>query len=256
MSIESYSVVVPARMHSTRLPNKLLLQLADKPIIQHVVEQCQKTSASQVVVATDHQDIFDAVSSFSGVAVMTSDKHQSGTDRLAEAAEKLGLDDEHIIINVQGDEPEIPPTVIEQLAKEMSESNAPVATLITPICDSSQIHDPNVVKVVRDESGRAIYFSRAPIPFDRDDNLTKEGKEQIGISDVYYRHIGIYAYRVKALKAFTSWQPSILESIEKLEQLRFLEKGHAIQAAVACEVPPIGIDTEEDYLEAKQRMEA
>ncbi len=247
-----FHVIIPARKQSTRLPNKMLLPIANKPLVQHVVERCLESAATSVVVATDHQSIRDALVGQGIQVLMTSDKHQSGTDRLAEAAEQLGLDADAVIINVQGDEPEIPYQVIDQLAQVIAQSNAPVATLITPIGSQDQVVDPNVVKVVCDEQGKALYFSRAPVPWDRDQSVTDERLS----AEPYYRHIGIYAYRVKALRAFAGWDMTKLERLEKLEQLRFLEKGFDIQTAIATELPPVGIDTEQDYLIAKQRMES
>jgi 3-deoxy-manno-octulosonate cytidylyltransferase (CMP-KDO synthetase) len=252
----SYRIVIPARMNSTRLPGKMLLPLGSATIIEQVVARCSQAMANEVIVATDHNDIACLFDHSVVNAVMTNENHPSGTDRLAEVAHKLQWQDDDIVVNVQGDEPEIPVAVIEQLAEALSQSSAAIATLVTPVDSLAQVQDPNVVKVALADNGHALYFSRNAIPFDRDANLS--GGADLAANDCsrshqplpYFRHIGIYAYRVKALKQFASWSVGKLESIEKLEQLRFLEKGESIQAVIAEQVPPVGIDTQADYEQA------
>jgi 3-deoxy-manno-octulosonate cytidylyltransferase (CMP-KDO synthetase) len=247
----NYRIVIPARMNSTRLPGKMLLPLGSSTIIEQVVARCIQSSAAQVIVATDHADIAALFGQTTVTTVMTSEAHPSGTDRLAEVADKLNWNDDDIVVNVQGDEPEIPVQIIEQLAKALQKSSASLATLVTPIASFNQIQDPNVVKVAIAENGLALYFSRSVIPFDRDDKVKELSDSTLDKHhSPYFRHIGIYAYRVKALKQFAKWSMGHLESIEKLEQLRFLEKGESIQTVLASEVPPVGIDTKADYEQA------
>lgn len=231
-------IIIPARYASTRLPAKPLLKETGKFLIQHVVENVLDTPGiSRVVVATDDQRIFDAVESFGAEVVMTRADHTSGTDRLAEAAASLGLADDDIVINVQGDEPNIPPSLITTLMDLLKNSDAPMATLCTPL-DAQAAADPNKVKVVFDLHNNALYFSRAKMPFDRDGNANAE----------YFLHLGIYAYRVAFLKKFTSLAPTRLEKTEKLEQLRALENGYRIRIA-AVDYHGVGIDTPHDYAE-------
>jgi len=231
-------IIIPARYASTRLPAKPLLKETGKFLIQHVVENIKGTPGiSRVVVATDDQRIFDAVKSFRAEVVMTRVDHTSGTDRLAEAAGLLELADTDIVINVQGDEPNIPPVLITTLINLLKNSDAPMATLCTPL-DTQAAADPNKVKVVFDKLNNALYFSRAKMPFDRDGNAGAE----------YFLHLGIYAYRVAFLKKFTSLAPTRLEKTEKLEQLRALENGYRIRIA-AVDYHGVGIDTPEDYAE-------
>jgi len=229
-------VLIPARYASTRLPGKPLLARTGKPLIQHVVESVRKAeSIHRIVVATDDPRIADAVAAFGGEAVMTSPAHRSGTDRLAEAAELLGLADDEIVVNVQGDEPDIPAHCIDRLVDLLAGSGAPMATLVTPL-PADQAGDPNKVKAVLDARGKALYFSRSPVPFDRD-----------GTGGVrYFLHLGVYACRVAFLRTFASLAPTPLETAEKLEQLRALEHGYEIVAATV-RYDGVGIDTPEDY---------
>lgn len=234
-----FTVVIPARYASERLPGKPLLDLAGKPMIQRVYEQATKSAAEQVVVATDDDRIAKVVDAFGGSVVMTRGDHVSGTDRIQEVAAKLGLSDDYPVVNVQGDEPLIPPDVIDQVAFLLLADNVSMATLCEPIDSLTDFADPNVVKVVMNEAGEAIYFSRAPIPWDR-----TKGHE--GVPAGASRHVGIYAYRVKLLNEFVSWPPGRLEQIEKLEQLRILERGIKIGVARADTSIPPGIDTASD----------
>lgn len=234
-----FTVVIPARFASQRLPGKPLIDLAGKPMIQRVYEQAQLSRASRVVIATDDQRIADVVKSFDGECCMTRVDHVSGTDRVQEVTNTLGLALDHLVINVQGDEPLIPPEVINQLVDILERSPAPMATLAEPIETLEDLMDPNIVKVVTAENGDALYFSRAPIPWDRD-HLANQ------IAEGARRHIGIYGYRVSLLNDFISWPPSHLEKIEKLEQLRIMERGVRINVQSAVVSIPPGIDTASD----------
>lgn len=235
-------IVIPARLASTRLPKKLLLRETGKTIIQHTYESAQRaTRASGICVATDHADIFDEVRRFGGKVEMTSQSAPSGTDRVAEIARRMN--DVDIIVNVQGDEPEIAGASID-LAIELLEANpaAVMSTLATPIRRRRQLEDPACVKVVFDGSGRALYFSRSMIPHPRhwDNSLLACHPP------MFYQHIGLYAYRRDFLLRLATMPPSRLEEIEKLEQLRVLEAGHTILVGLVDE-PTFGIDTPDDY---------
>lgn len=255
--MSNFSVIIPARYSSTRLPGKPLLDILGKPMIQRVYEQAKKSSAVSVYVATDDQRIFDCVKSFGGDVVMTQEHHPSGTDRLQETAERLGLGDSDVVVNVQGDEPLIPPEVIDQVAKNMFQSGASSATLAEEIEALDVFLNPNVVKVVCDAEGIASYFSRAPIPWPRDafskfpvDSSTQEDSEKVfqelRQNITLLRHIGIYAYRVSLLKKFVQWPMAPLESTECLEQLRILHNGEKMHVEQACLAVPGGIDTQQD----------
>jgi 3-deoxy-manno-octulosonate cytidylyltransferase (CMP-KDO synthetase) len=239
----SFIVVIPARFSSTRLPGKPLQDIAGKPMIQHVWEQASKSAASAVVIATDHQGIHDVATAFGANVCMTSDKHESGTDRLQEVVKKLAYDNQQVVVNVQGDEPLIPPAVINQVAGLM-QHEIQMATLFEIIHNAEQVFDPNVVKIVSDDNNDALYFSRAPMPWYRDGFAND--KHAIPTLVQYKRHIGIYAYRVKLLHQFVQWPMSNLESVEKLEQLRALSNGIRIRIAEACETIPPGVDTQKD----------
>lgn len=241
----SFHVIIPARYSSTRLPGKPLLDIAGKPMVRHVYEKSQQSQAEHVIVATDDERIYKAVDAFGADVVMTLDSHPSGTDRLQEVAQKLNLGDEAIIVNVQGDEPLIPPVLIDQVAKNLADHpEAGVATLCERLHDLESVLNPNVVKVVFDHQGFANYFSRAPIPWSRD--TFTENEKRLSDKAEYYRHIGIYAYRVGFLRDYVSWSPSMTEQVESLEQLRALEHGVKIHVDVAQIVPPGGVDTPED----------
>lgn len=246
-----YTVIIPARYASTRLPGKPLRDIAGSTMIQRVYQQAQLSSASRVIVATDDPRIGHAVDGFGGEVVMTSPDHVSGTDRLEEVARQCGLAEDDIVVNVQGDEPLIPPQVIDQVAANLAaNTEAGVATLSEPITEVEVFVNPNVVKVVSAHDGRALYFSRAPIPWPRDQfgetpvALPVSGDRAGGSH--FQRHIGIYAYRVALLHRFVSWPVAPLESLESLEQLRFMYQGIKIHVAPACRDVPGGVDTEED----------
>jgi 3-deoxy-manno-octulosonate cytidylyltransferase (CMP-KDO synthetase) len=239
----SFVVVIPARYASTRLPGKPLVDIAGKPMVQHVWERALQSKAAQVVVATDDERIADVVRGFGGDVVMTRVDHPSGTDRLQEVAVQLGLKNNEAVVNVQGDEPLIPPAAINQVADILIQNTrAEIATLCEAVHDETIFRDPNAVKVVCNEQGEALYFSRAPIAYPRDGLLSVNGK----LLPWGYRHIGIYAYRAAFLHRYVSWPPCDLEQTEKLEQLRALYKGCIIQVAEAQDKIPAGVDTAHD----------
>lgn len=242
----SYTIIIPARYASTRLPGKALLDIAGKPMIQWVFEQAVQCQASRVVVATDDQQIANTVKQFGGEVCLTATTHESGTERLAEVVDKLSLDDDEIIVNIQGDEPLIPPLIVDQVAKLLEDDpDVPMATLAGEFKSSEQIHDPNIVKVVCDNLGRALYFSRAPIPYSRNGEWPKEA---------YLKHIGIYSYRAGFIHKYISMKPSPIELYEKLEQLRVLWYGYKINVAKALVDPGYGVDTQADIDKVREIM--
>ncbi|MBL0483372.1 3-deoxy-manno-octulosonate cytidylyltransferase [Aeromonas veronii] len=238
----SFVVVIPARYASTRLPGKPLADIHGKPMVQHVVEKALQSGADRVIVATDDERVQQALQSTGVEVCMTSPDHQSGTERLAEVCRHYGFAADTIIVNVQGDEPLIPPTIIRQVADNLAAATAPMATLSVPIKDAEEAFNPNAVKVVTDKDGYALYFSRASIPWDRDRFAKSHGQ----IGDHYQRHIGIYAYRAGFIQRYVDWAPSVLEQVEALEQLRVLWYGEKIHVAQALEAPPVGVDTQAD----------
>ena len=243
----SFTVIIPARYASSRLPGKPLADIHGKPMIIRVMEQAQKSSANRVIIATDHQQVFDIVKSYGGEVILTSDKHNSGTERLAEVINTYKFADNEVIVNVQGDEPLIPPIIIDQVAENLVNYKTGMATLAVPINSIEEAFNTGAVKVVMDKDGYALYFSRATIPWERDRfaKLNDQGKiDEIG--DFYLRHIGIYAYRAGFIRQYIQWKPSALEQIEMLEQLRVLWYGEKIHVAVAKQPPAIGVDTQED----------
>jgi 3-deoxy-manno-octulosonate cytidylyltransferase (CMP-KDO synthetase) len=245
-----FRAVIPARYASTRLPGKPLRSIAGKPMIQHVYERARSSGAAEVWVATDEGRIEAACRAFGAPVALTSESHVSGTDRIAELATRSGWGPEDIVVNVQGDEPLLPAALIDQVADLLAgRPDAGIATLATQILSSDEFLDPNVVKVVIDAGGAALYFSRAPIPWSRDGGPGNRP----GFEDAL-RHLGLYAYRVKVLQHLSKLPPSALEKVEKLEQLRALEQGVKIVVAVAAEVPPQGVDTEEDLARVERLM--
>ena len=238
----SFVVVIPARYASTRLPGKPLADIHGKPMVQHVVEKALQSGADRVIVATDDERVRQALQATGVEVCMTSPDHQSGTERLAEVCRHYGFAADTIIVNVQGDEPLIPPVIIRQVADNLAAATAPMATLSVPIKDAEEAFNPNAVKVVTDKDGYALYFSRASIPWDRD--RFAQSREQIGSH--YQRHIGIYAYRAGFIQRYVDWAPSALEQVEALEQLRVLWYGEKIHVAQALEAPPVGVDTQQD----------
>lgn len=251
----SFYVVIPARYASTRLPAKPLKMIAGKPMIQHVYERACRSGATRVIIATDDERIRQVAEGFGAAVCMTSAAHNSGTDRLQEVASQLQLADEDILVNVQGDEPLIPPQVIDQVAGLLANNpQASVATLCEPIHERVDFDNPNIVKLVVDQSGRALYFSRAPIPFPRDH--IARGEPGLPESLEAQRHIGIYAYRVALLNRFVTWEQAPLEKLESLEQLRVLWQGESIQVQEACAAVPGGVDTEQDLQRVRALLES
>lgn len=242
-----FRVVIPARYGSTRLAAKALADIGGRPMIQWVIDVAKRSAAAEVIVATDDARVADAARGAdpANVVVMTRAEHPSGTDRIAEVATLRGWSGEDVIVNVQGDEPQLPPQLIDQVAALLqADSRADIATLSTPITKLDEFLDPNIVKVVAAADQSALYFSRAPIPWYRD-GAPQGLASQTSVSGAR-RHLGIYAYRVKSLLRMTSLSPSSLEQTEKLEQLRALQAGMRIVVADASSVPGIGVDTEQD----------
>ena len=242
----AFTVVIPARFHSSRLPGKPLLDLGGLSMLQRVYQQACKSDASQVYIATDHMDIWNHAKEFCDKVIMTREDHATGTDRLQEVVQYLSLPDDHIVVNVQGDEPLIPPSLINQVANNLQQySSASIATLAEPINDTAQVFDANAVKLVRNAANMAMYFSRAPLPWDRS---WSEVGAKLMQKDVYLRHIGLYAYRVGFLHRYVTWAQAKYESLESLEQLRALHHGESIHVDMAPEGMPAGVDTYEDLV--------
>jgi 3-deoxy-manno-octulosonate cytidylyltransferase (CMP-KDO synthetase) len=244
MPAPEFIVAIPARHDATRLPGKPLRLIAGEPMVVHVARRALAAGASQVVLATDDQRIADAVRGQPLTVCMTRREHPSGTDRLAECARQLGWPDDLIVVNLQGDEPFAPPEGIRAVAAALAGGGADMATLAIGIEDAATLFDPNAVKVVRDARGFALYFSRAPMPWQRE----RFARDQVGALEAgaFLRHIGIYAYRAGFLSTFTQLPPGRLEALEGLEQLRVLEAGHRIAVAVSPVPFPPGVDTEAD----------
>jgi 3-deoxy-manno-octulosonate cytidylyltransferase (CMP-KDO synthetase) len=229
----SFIAIIPARYGSSRLPGKPLADINGKPMVVHVMERALESGAKRVIVATDHPEVVKAVEDAGGEVCLTRADHQSGTERLAEVIELCQFADDEIIVNVQGDEPLIPPVIIRQVAENLANSEAGMSTLAVPIETAEEAFNPNAVKVVRNVQGYAMYFSRAAIPWERERFAIS--KETIG--DVFLRHIGIYAYRAGFIRQYVKWEPSELEHIELLEQLRVLWYGEKIPVGVAKAIP-------------------
>ena len=237
-----FHVVIPARYAASRLRGKPLLPIAGKPLIQWVWERASRSGAASVIVATDDARIQTAAFGFGAECVMTGAHHVSGTDRIAEVVRARALPPDDVVVNVQGDEPMMPSHVIARVAEGLAQSACDIATAAAPIESLQEFLDPNSVKVVCARDGRALYFSRAPIPWPRDQVADGQPQRFAGA----WRHIGIYAFRVRSLLQFAAWPATALESAEKLEQLRALENGMRIQVVALSEIPPAGVDTPED----------
>ena len=241
----SFRIVIPARFASTRLPGKPLRDICGKPMIVRVIEQAKLSDAEEVIIATDSQEIADALSHIDVRVCMTHENHQSGTERLSEVIEQLDFDDEQILINLQGDEPMMPPVCLNQVGQALEEDGTvKMATLCTPLTDIEELFDPHAVKVVRDINDFALYFTRAAVPWSRDcfnDTPREMPKEQ-----EYQRHIGLYGYRAGFIKQYLDWQSSDIEKTESLEQLRVLYYGEKIKVITAETPPGPGVDTIED----------
>lgn len=253
MSHIDFVVAIPARYASSRLPGKPLRLIGGDPMVVHVARRAMEAGARQVVVATDDYRISDAVAGQGLEVCMTASSHASGTDRLAECARVLGWSDEQIVVNLQGDEPFAPLAGIRQVASVLADSSAPMATLAMRVHDPATIFDPNAVKVVCDSQGHALYFSRAPIPWERD--LFDRDRTSHIVHDTL-RHIGIYAYRAEFLHRFSQLEIGRLERLENLEQLRVLEAGHRIAVGVSPIAFPQGVDTEADLIRAQAHWAA
>lgn len=241
----SFRVVIPARYASTRLPGKPLLEIGNKPMIQHVYERALESGAAQVVVATDDARIGSAVQEFGGEVVLTADTHRSGTERLAEVAGRLKWAGDDVIVNLQGDEPLMPPPLIRQVAQDLERRpEAHVSTLRARIHTAAELFDPHLVKVVVDAEGYALYFSRAAIPWDRD--AFSVTRDELPERSDHWRHLGLYAYRAGYIGTYVRLPASPLEEMESLEQLRVLWHGGRIHVAEAKVLPGQGVDTPAD----------
>ncbi len=244
-----FHVVIPARFASTRLPGKPLLDIGGKPMVIRVAEQAARSGAQQVVIATDHEPILAAAKAHSFAACMTRTDHSSGTDRIAEVVAQYGWSDDTIVVNVQGDEPLIPPALVHAVAQHLHDHpECAIATACHPIHDEAGMRNPNIVKAIADKHGNALYFSRAPIPWPRDAFAAGAG---LPAGLPVLRHIGIYAYRASFLRAFGQLAPAAIEQFEALEQLRALWHGYKIGISITQDAPPSGVDTEADLIAAR-----
>lgn len=249
-----FSVIIPARYASTRLPGKPLLDIAGKPMLQHVWERARQSDASSVVIATDDRRIMAAAEGWGAQVCMTDGGHASGTDRLQEVVQICRLADDEVVVNVQGDEPLVPPAVINQVAENLASSpSAAMATLSEPLSEVATLLDSNAVKVVTDAAGHALYFSRAPVPYPRGVDLDDPAALRHWPAGQWQRHIGLYAYRAGFLRRFVTWPQAPAERLEQLEQLRALHNGETVHVAPACEPVPAGVDTAAD-LDAVRRL--
>jgi 3-deoxy-manno-octulosonate cytidylyltransferase (CMP-KDO synthetase) len=265
----NFKVVIPARFASTRLPGKPLLDIGGKPMVIRVADQASLSGAQQIILATDHQPIIAAAQQYGYQACMTRADHASGTDRIAEVAQQQHWSDDTIVVNVQGDEPLIPPALIRAVAQHLHDHpECAIATACHPVHDEASMRNPNIVKAVLDKHSNALYFSRAPIPWPRDAGIdlslparqvgspssprgeVRRGEHPININAL--RHIGIYAYRASFLHAFGQLAPAPIEQVEALEQLRALYHGYKIGVTVTQDAPPSGVDTEQDLHLARQ----
>jgi 3-deoxy-manno-octulosonate cytidylyltransferase (CMP-KDO synthetase) len=240
----AFNVFIPARFASTRLPGKPLAEAGGRPLIQWVYEAACRSGAARVVIATDDERVMSTATAFGAEACMTGSEHASGTDRICEAAGILGLQPDAVIVNLQGDEPQMPGRLIDDVAAVLSRSGASIATAAHAITDDGELASPDVVKVVCDRAGNALYFSRSRIPYPR----------QTQADGAAYRHLGIYAYRYDYLRRFTARPPTVLERTECLEQLRALEYGDRIAVHIADAAPPPGVDTPEDLERFRQQV--
>jgi len=251
----AFSIIIPARLASTRLPGKVLQDIAGKTMLQRVYELAKSTAAEMVCIATDSEEVKAAAEAFGATVCMTSPDHPTGSERVAEAANALQFEDDEIVLCLQADEPQMPRAVIEAVVKSLeSNDTIKVATPCRRIQSAEELFDPSVVKVVMNERGSANYFSRAPIPWNRDD--FQPGMAPSQLTGDYFRHIGLYAYRVGFLNQFLSWDPAPTESLEKLEQLRVLWSGGKIQMVEIKQAVPAGVDTPEDLERVRAELVA
>jgi len=246
-----FHVIIPARFSASRLPGKPLLVIGDKPLIQWVWQCARASGAASVIVATDDVRIFESARGFGADCLMTSPRHTSGTDRIAEAVRAKGFAADDIVVNLQGDEPMMPAAVVNEVAEALSaRPQIDIATAVAPIRSLAEFLDASCVKALRALEGHALYFSRAPVPWPRDSVTAGRPTYFAGA----WRHVGIYAYRVRSLLQFASWPPTPLEEAEKLEQLRALEHGMRIHLVTLSEVPPAGVDTPEDLARVRASL--
>jgi 3-deoxy-manno-octulosonate cytidylyltransferase (CMP-KDO synthetase) len=246
--MSDFVVVIPSRYASTRLPGKPLREINGKPMLQHVFERGMESAASAVVIATDDERIAEAAEGFGARVCMTGDQHRSGTERIAEVCDLMDWGDDRVVVNLQGDEPTMPAALIDQCATLLEDRTADMATLASPIVSQGDFEDPNIVKVVVNNHGNAIYFSRAPIPYARE-----EGSSTVAVGAALHHH-GIYAYRCGVLRQLVAAEPSDLEVCEHLEQLRALALGMTIRVAQPMQRPGAGVDTEEDLIEVAKAL--
>jgi 3-deoxy-manno-octulosonate cytidylyltransferase (CMP-KDO synthetase) len=257
-SQQEFGVIIPARYASTRLPGKPLIDLGGKPMVVRVLEIARQAGAAFAMVATDDERIVEAVRAAGGEAMITDSEHESGTDRLAEVARRLHLEPDLIVVNLQGDEPALPPALVQRVAEALrNDPDAAMATLATPLRDRRELLDPNVVKVVLNQANRAMYFSRAPIPWLRGELADPAARAATTPlpEETFLRHIGVYAYRVSTLLSLSQVRPTTVELAESLEQLRALWLGLYIHVAVVPELPPTSVDTAEDAERVRQMFE-
>ncbi len=246
MAHTAFKVVIPARYASTRLPGKPLLDLGGKPMVVRVAERARLSGADEIWVATDHPEVRAAAEAHEVAALMTRGDHATGTDRLAEVVQQRGWSSDTIIVNVQGDEPLIEPEIIARTARQLAISGADIATVAHPISEAGDFFNPNVVKVVCRADGDAAYFSRAPIPYARDEFAREKGGETLPAGLPAYRHVGLYAYRASFLQAYAGLTVALTEQFESLEQLRALWHGYRISVLLVDAAPAPGVDTPED----------
>jgi 3-deoxy-manno-octulosonate cytidylyltransferase (CMP-KDO synthetase) len=244
----SFVVVIPARYASERLPGKALREIAGKTMLQHVFERGTESDAAEVLIATDDQRIVDAANGFGATPLMTGSQHRSGTERIAEVSETLNWPDDQVVINLQGDEPMMPADLINQCAALLNDDSVDMATLASPLASQADYENSNVVKVVCDDDGNALYFSRSSIPHSRNDKT-----DDLAIRTAMHHH-GIYAYRCGTLRRIIAAERSDLEACEQLEQLRALSIGLKIKVAMALSRPPAGVDTEEDLIQVERLL--
>jgi 3-deoxy-manno-octulosonate cytidylyltransferase (CMP-KDO synthetase) len=253
--LSGFHIIIPARYGSVRLPGKALINIAGRPMIQWVYQCALETDADSVTVATDDQRIVDACQAFNAPAMLTSTEHESGTDRIAECARRLELPADALIVNLQGDEPLTPPTALSTVAVALAErEDAQVTTLCAPISQLDELHSPDSVKVVFDHAGYALYFSRAPVPWHREEFSSTTQK--LPSETDYYRHIGIYAYRMDYLQALTRLPVCQSERAERLEQLRVLHNGGKIHVSVFRDEIQAGVDNEADLKRVQKQLES
>jgi 3-deoxy-manno-octulosonate cytidylyltransferase (CMP-KDO synthetase) len=246
--MKDFVVVIPSRYASTRLPGKPLRDLNGRPMLQHVFERGSESNAREVVIATDDERIAEAAEAFGARVCMTGNQHRSGTERIAEVCDLLDWDDDRIVVNLQGDEPSMPPALIDQCAALLADSGADIATLASPIASHEEFENPNIVKVVLDDADNALYFSRASIPYGRGEAGPTIAR------DLALHHHGIYAYRCGVLRRLVASKPSQLELCEQLEQLRALTLGMTIRVGLPVERPGAGVDTEADLIAASKEL--